>query len=139
MSGLIYSMIQFGCANLIHFILVWKALNIYIHIMDSLYYVFCKPSLIFYLYLWEVPTQIQNIGILCVQILPNNCDNNSIRTGLERSKFRSITNNNYQLIFLCESTPLPGRALCLLTLGHISAYNMDSTILLYNYSTISKK
>jgi hypothetical protein len=55
------------------------------------------------LYLPEVPTQIQNIGILCVQILPNNCDNNSIRTGLERSKFRSITNNNYRLIFLCES------------------------------------
>jgi hypothetical protein len=26
----------------------------------------------------------------------------------------------------------PGRALCLLTLGHISAYNMDNTILLYN-------
>ena len=25
------------------------------------------------------------------------------------------------------------RALCLLTLGHISAYNMDNTILLYNY------
>ena len=25
---------------------------------------------------------------------------------------------------------LPGRALCLLTLGHISAYNMDNTILL---------
>jgi hypothetical protein len=25
-----------------------------------------------------------------------------------------------------------GRALCLLTLGHISAYNMDNTILLYN-------
>jgi hypothetical protein len=24
-----------------------------------------------------------------------------------------------------------GRALCLLTLGHISAYNMDNTILLY--------
>jgi hypothetical protein len=28
-------------------------------------------------------------------------------------------------------TPLPGHALCLLTLGHISAYNMDNTILLY--------
>ena len=26
-----------------------------------------------------------------------------------------------------------GRALCLLTLGHISAYNMDITILLYKY------
>ena len=26
-----------------------------------------------------------------------------------------------------------GRALCLLTLGHISAYNMDNTILLYKY------
>ena len=26
-----------------------------------------------------------------------------------------------------------GRALCLLTLGHISAYNMDNTILLYDY------
>jgi hypothetical protein len=26
-----------------------------------------------------------------------------------------------------------GRALCLLTLGHISAYNMDNTILLYEY------
>jgi hypothetical protein len=25
------------------------------------------------------------------------------------------------------------RALCLLTLGHISAYNMDNTILLYKY------
>ena len=27
-----------------------------------------------------------------------------------------------------------GRALCLLTLGHISAYNMDNTILLYSCS-----
>jgi hypothetical protein len=26
------------------------------------------------------------------------------------------------------------RALCLLTLGHISAYNMDNTIVLYNWS-----
>ena len=26
-----------------------------------------------------------------------------------------------------------GHALCLLTLGQISAYNMDNTILLYNY------
>jgi hypothetical protein len=26
---------------------------------------------------------------------------------------------------------IPGRALCLLTLGHISVYNMDNTILLY--------
>ena len=26
-----------------------------------------------------------------------------------------------------------GRALCFLTLGHISAYNMDNTILLYEY------
>jgi hypothetical protein len=31
-------------------------------------------------------------------------------------------------------SPLPGRALCLLTLGHISAYNMDNTILLYEYN-----
>ena len=28
-----------------------------------------------------------------------------------------------------------GRALCLLTLVHISAYNMDNTILLYKYKT----
>ena len=28
---------------------------------------------------------------------------------------------------------LGGRALCLLTLGHISAYNMDNTILLYKH------
>jgi hypothetical protein len=28
-----------------------------------------------------------------------------------------------------------GRTLCLLTLGHISAYNMDNTILLYKYYT----
>ena len=28
---------------------------------------------------------------------------------------------------------LPDRALCFLTLGNISAYNMDNTILLYKY------
>ena len=28
-----------------------------------------------------------------------------------------------------------GRPLCILTLGHISAYNMDNTILLYKYHT----
>ena len=29
-----------------------------------------------------------------------------------------------------------GQALCLLTLGHISAYNMDNTILLYKFIVI---
>jgi hypothetical protein len=41
------------------------------HIKDYHYYVFCRTSLIFY-YVYEnggVPTQFQNIEILCLQIL----------------------------------------------------------------------
>ena len=37
------------------------------------------------------------------------------------------SNNNNNIV---DSS---GRAFCLLTLGHISAYNMDNTILLYKY------
>jgi hypothetical protein len=42
-----------------------------INIKDYHYYVFCRTSLILY-YVYEnggVPTQFQNIGILCLQIL----------------------------------------------------------------------
>ena len=65
-----------------------------------------------------------------VELVVLNYNFNEFRQHFRQISFLKITkdiqsNNNNNIVVSS------GRALCLLTLGHISAYNMDNTILLY--------